>query len=62
MKKFFKLHDCSKNMKAKIATLSIKGKENIWWEYVKNVKGIREDELTWNEFERLFKKKYLSKR
>jgi len=28
---------------------------------VKNVKGIRGDESTWNEFDKLFKKKYLSK-
>ena len=29
---------------------------------MKNVKGIREEELVWDEFERLFKKKYLSER
>ena len=49
-------------MKAKIAPFSLKGKENIWWEDVKNVKGIHEEDLTWHAFERLFKKKYLSKR
>lgn len=32
------------------------------WEYLKNFKGIREDELTWNKFERLFKKTYLLER
>lgn len=58
---FFRLHDYSKSMKARIATFSLEGKENIWWEYVKNVKGIHEEDLTWNEFERLFKKNYLSK-
>jgi len=46
-------------MKAKITTFSLKRKAYIWWEYVNNVKGIREEELTWDEFERLFKKKYL---
>ena len=29
---------------------------------MKNVRGIHEDKLTWNEFERLFKEKYLSER
>lgn len=29
---------------------------------MKNIRGIHEEYLTWNEFERLFKKKYLSKR
>ena len=49
-------------MKFKIATFSLKGKTNIWWEYIKNVRGIQEEKLTWNEFERLFRKKYLSER
>eukprot|EP00253_Pinus_taeda_P009960 PITA_09960 len=62
MKKFFRLHDCLENMKARIVTFSLNGKANIWWEDVKNVKGIDEDVLTWHVFERLFKKKYLSKR
>ena len=57
MKKFFRLHDYSENMKAKIATFSLKGKVDIWWEDVKNVKGIYEEYLTWHAFERLFKKK-----
>jgi len=49
-------------MKAKIATFSLKGKSIIWWEDVNNFIGIREEELILDEFERLFKKKYLSKR
>ena len=40
MKKYFRFHNYSENLKAKIATFSLKGKEDIWWEYVKNVKGI----------------------
>jgi len=62
MNKFLKLHDYLENMKANIATFSLKGKEYIWWEDVKNFIGIREEELTWSEFEGLFRKKYLSKR
>ena len=62
MKKFFRFHNYSENMKAKITTFSLKGKTNIWWEDVNNVKGIREEELIWDEFERLFKKKYLFER
>ena len=45
-------------MKAKVATFSLKGKANIWWEDVKNVKGIREEDLNWDDFERIFNKKY----
>jgi len=49
-------------MKARIATFNIQGKVDIWCEYVKNVRGIHEEDLTWIEFKGLFKKKYLSKR
>ena len=59
MNKFFKLHDYLENMKARITTFSVKGKAYIWWEDVNNVRGIHEEELTWREFEILFKRKYL---
>jgi len=62
MNKFFKMHDYLKNMKAKIATFSLKGKSNIWWEYLKNTRDIYEEEFTWSEFKRLFRKKHLSER
>jgi len=62
MWKFFRLHDYSENMKARIATYSHKGKADIWWEDLNNVIGIHEEDLTWNESESLFKKKYLSER
>jgi len=60
MNKFFRLHDYSENMKAKIVTSNVKCKANIWWEDVKNFRGIYEEELTWSELKRLFRKKYLS--
>ena len=59
MRKFFRLHDYSENMKARIATFSLRGRAAIWWEDVKNIRDIFEEELTWSEFERLFQKKYL---
>ena len=62
MKNFFRLHDYSENMKTTLATFILKSKEKIWWEDGKNVRGIREECLTWNEFEWLFKKEYLSER
>lgn len=37
MKKFFRWHDYSETMKSIIATFSVKGREGIWWEDVKNV-------------------------
>lgn len=47
MNKFFQLHDYSENMKARIINFSLKGKEDNWWEYVNNVRGIQEQQLTW---------------
>jgi len=49
-------------MKVIITTFSLKGKANIWWEYAKNVRGIQQEKLTWDDFERLFRNKYLSER
>lgn len=60
MKKFFRIHNYSKNMKARVATYNLKGKTNIWWEDLKNVRAIVERELTWTKFEKLFTKQYLS--
>lgn len=49
-------------MKVKITTFSLKGKANIWWEDLKNVKGIRKEEFSWKEVKEFFKNKYLSER
>lgn len=62
MRKLFRLHDYSENMKDKITTPSLKDKVDRWWQDVKNVRGYKEEELIWDEFERLFRKKYLSQR
>jgi hypothetical protein len=40
----------------------LKGKAYIWWEYLRNIKGIREKGFSYNKFEKYFKKKYLSER
>lgn len=62
MKRLFKLHDYTENMKAKIFISSLKGKVDIWWEDVKHVRGIKTEELSWHEFKILFKNKYLLER
>ena len=60
MWKFFRLHGYSENIKARVATFSLKGNTDVWWEDVKNVKCINEEDFAWSEFDRLFKKNYLS--
>lgn len=62
MREFFRLHDYSKNIKAKIAKFSLKGKVDICWEYVNNIRYIYEEDLNLSGFDRLSKKKYLSQR
>ena len=62
MNNFFKLHEYTKNMKARITIFILKGKENILWEDVKSIRYIRKKELSWHEFKRLFRNKYLLKR
>jgi hypothetical protein len=62
LKKYFRVHDFSKNLKARVATFNLNGKASIWWEDLKNVKGIHEEDLSWERFERYFRKKYLSEK
>eukprot|EP00253_Pinus_taeda_P002202 PITA_02202 len=57
--KFFKLHEYIDNMKARIVIFSLKGKADMWWEGVKQIRDIRTYDLSWREFKRLFRKKYL---
>lgn len=49
-------------MKTKLTTFNIKGNKNICWEDVKHVRGIKEEELIWDEFESLFRRKYISEK
>jgi hypothetical protein len=49
-------------LKARVATFNLNGKDSIWWEDLKNMKGVREEDLSWKQFEKYFRKKYLSER
>jgi hypothetical protein len=60
LKKYFRVHNYSENLKSRITIFNLNGKASIWWEDLRNVKGIREKGLSWNKFEKYFKKKYLS--
>jgi hypothetical protein len=46
-------------MKARVATFNLNGKASIWWEYLKNLKGVRKEDPSWERFEKYFRKKYL---
>jgi hypothetical protein len=62
LKKYFRVHDYSENLKAQISIFNLNGKASIWWEVLRNVKGIHEKDLSWKQFEKYFKNKYLSKK
>jgi len=59
LKKYFRVHDYSENLKAWITIFNMNGKAPIWWEDLRNVKGIHEKDLSWEQFEINFKKNYL---
>jgi hypothetical protein len=62
LKKYFRVHDFSENLKARVATFNLNGKASIWREDLKNMKGVREEDLSWKQFEKYFWKNYLSER
>ena len=41
MKKYFQIYNYSNELKAKMAIYNLTGKEDIWWQYIKKVKGIK---------------------
>lgn len=45
MKIFFRIHNYSKNMKSRIATFILKGKDDILWEYLRNIKAIKGEDF-----------------
>jgi hypothetical protein len=49
-------------LKALVATFNLNRKSSIWWEDIKNVKGVHEEDLSWKQFEKYFWKKYLSEK
>jgi hypothetical protein len=59
LKNYFRVHDFSENLKARISTFNLNEKVSIWWEDLKNVKGVRKEDLSWERFEKYFQKKYL---
>jgi hypothetical protein len=60
LNKYFRFLDYSGNLKAQIAIFNLNGKDSIWWEDLRNVKGVHKKDLSWKKFEKYFKNKYLS--
>jgi hypothetical protein len=45
-----------------VVVFNLNAKDSMWWEDLKNVKGIHEEGLYWKWSERYFRKKSLSKK
>ena len=44
-----------------MAIYNITGKAYIWWQDLKRVKGIKENNIKWSTFKKYFKNKFMSK-
>jgi len=62
MNKYFQLYEYDHNLKARLAIFQLQGKETLWWEEVKIVKGVSEQTITWEKFQKYFKERYLTER
>eukprot|EP00253_Pinus_taeda_P011491 PITA_11491 len=62
MNKYFQLYKYDHNLKARLAIFQLQGKATLWWEEVKIVKGVTEQTITWENFQRYFKERYLTER
>eukprot|EP00253_Pinus_taeda_P028923 PITA_28923 len=60
--KYFQLYEYDNNLKARLAIFQLQGKATLWWEEVKIVKGVTEQNITWDNFQRFFKERYLTER
>ena len=48
-------------MKVQMEIYNLKGKASIWWKDLNILHGIKEKNMEWAKFKKLFKKQYLSK-
>eukprot|EP00253_Pinus_taeda_P009984 PITA_09984 len=62
MNKYFQLYEYDHNLKARLAIFQLQGKATLWWEEVKIVKGVSEQTVTWDNFQKYFKERYLTER
>lgn len=61
MNKYFHLYEYNYNLKAQLAIFQLQGKATLWWEEVKMVRGVSEQNITWENFHKYFKEIYLTK-
>ena len=60
MNKYFQVYDDNNNLKARLAIYQLREKATLWWEELKNVWSIEDQDVTWDVFQQYFKDKYLT--
>ena len=50
--KYFQLYEYDQNLKARLAIFQLQGKATLWWEEIKIVKGVSEQSITWEKFQK----------
>ena len=60
MNKYFQVYKYDHHLKARLAIFQLQAKATLWWEEVKMVWGVSEQDVTWEVFQRYFKEKYLT--
>jgi len=61
MSKYFRAYNYLGNLKIRLDTYQLNGKETLWWEENKSIKKIQRKNMTWKIFKKEFKNKYLTK-
>jgi hypothetical protein len=54
LRRYFQLHNYSSNLEARIFTYHLHGKDEMWWDKLKQVEHINESGITWNQFKKYF--------
>ena len=60
MKKCFQVYEYNSKLKAHLVIYQLWEKTTLWWEEVKNVRRIEDQNVTWDKFQQYFKYKYLT--
>eukprot|EP00253_Pinus_taeda_P020750 PITA_20750 len=62
MNKYFQVYEYDHHLQARLAIFQLQAKATLWWEEVKMIRGVHEQDITWETFQRYFKEKYLIER
>ena len=59
MRKYFRVHNYSSEMKARLAIYNLNGKATRWWRDFKHTKKEEVREIRWTKFRKIFQEKYI---